>query len=134
MGKCFDGRKENERGLFATFNVTIELTENGLSHVDDCVECVFQYIAMLKTKGPQRWIYDEVTKVSAINVKYKSKSRTFSYVTGLAKSLHYYPNSEVLLELKSSSKIRSKTHHGDVESFESEEYVHHFRFQKRDQC
>ena len=90
------GKSTNE-DCFATFNVTIELTENGLSHVDDCVECVFQYIAMLKTKGPQRWIYDEVTKVSAINVKYKSKSRTFSYVTGLAKSLHYYPNSEVLL-------------------------------------
>ena len=90
------GQSTNE-DCFATFEVTIELTESGLSHIDECVESVFQYIAMLKKVGPQRWIYDEVAKISAINVKYKSKSRTFSYVKGLAKSLHYYPNSEVLL-------------------------------------
>jgi len=55
------GLSTNE-DCFATFDVTIELTDDGLSHVDDCVECVFQYIALLKKSGPQRWVYDEMVR------------------------------------------------------------------------
>ena len=85
-----------------------------LSHVDDCVECVFQYIAMLKT-GPQRWIYDEVTKVNnqssetSQSIQLRDRTREIS---SLLSEFGGTFGGNLL-------KIRSKTHNGDVESFES---------------
>ena len=29
-------------------------------HVDEIITIVYQYLHMLKEKGPQRWIYEEV--------------------------------------------------------------------------
>eukprot|EP00939_MAST-03C_sp_MAST-3C-sp1_P002054 g2054.t1 len=82
---------------FATYDVTIELTEEGLSHVHEATLVVFQYIAMLREDGLQQWVQDENAEISAINVKFMPRARPFGYVTRLAKSMHLYPASRCLL-------------------------------------
>ena len=41
---------------FACFSVSIELTDEGVGHVDEIVGCVFAYVGMLLREGPKDWI------------------------------------------------------------------------------
>jgi len=82
---------------FSTYDITVEMTKSGLSHVNDIALVIFQYIAMLKTDGIQKWIQDESDKISAMNVKFLSKSRPFGYVKRLAEAMHLYPAHRCLL-------------------------------------
>jgi hypothetical protein len=41
---------------FACFSVSIELTDEGVGHVDEIVGCVFAYVGMLLREGPEDWI------------------------------------------------------------------------------
>ena len=47
------GQKSGSKG-FGFFVVNVDLTEEGIDHVDDIVLLVFQYLAMLKSQGPQK--------------------------------------------------------------------------------
>jgi insulysin len=45
---------------FAAFAVTVELSDLGTQHVDEIVACIFAYLQMLKTQGPQQWVLREL--------------------------------------------------------------------------
>jgi secreted Zn-dependent insulinase-like peptidase len=47
----------------AVFRVSIELTEAGVTAVDDVITCLFSYIGVLIRSGPQAWILTEVKNV-----------------------------------------------------------------------
>lgn len=52
------GERTAARGDCNFFNVVVDLTEEGIKHVDDIITLLFQYINMLKDAGPLEWIYD----------------------------------------------------------------------------
>lgn len=56
------GKRLSARG-FQFFVVYVELTEEGLQHIDDIVLLTFQYINMLKTQGPAEWFYHVITHI-----------------------------------------------------------------------
>jgi insulysin len=45
---------------YAFFSVSVELTEEGQKHAQEVAAFVFQYIAVLREKGVQDWIFKEV--------------------------------------------------------------------------
>ncbi|KAG7269730.1 hypothetical protein CRUP_037614 [Coryphaenoides rupestris] len=79
------GQKEGARG-FMFFIINVDLTEEGLLHVDDIIFHMFQYIQKLRTEGPQEWVFQEC----------KDKERPCGYTSKVAGLLHYYPLEEVL--------------------------------------
>uniref|UniRef100_A0A671RBQ6 Insulin-degrading enzyme n=1 Tax=Sinocyclocheilus anshuiensis TaxID=1608454 RepID=A0A671RBQ6_9TELE len=52
------GQKEGARG-FMFFIINVDLTEEGLLHVEDIIFHMFQYIQKLRTEGPQEWVFQE---------------------------------------------------------------------------
>lgn len=56
------GKRSGARG-FDFFSVVVDLTEEGIKHVDDIVTLTFQYINMLKKKGPIEWIYNVIDEM-----------------------------------------------------------------------
>ncbi|XP_023182878.1 insulin-degrading enzyme [Xiphophorus maculatus] len=52
------GQKEGAKG-FMFFIINVDLTEEGLLHVEDIIFHMFQYIQKLRTEGPQEWVFDE---------------------------------------------------------------------------
>ena len=40
------------------FKITMDLTVDGMNHIDDIVVALFQYLAMLKQQDWQKWIFD----------------------------------------------------------------------------
>jgi len=89
------GQKSGSKG-FGFFVVNVDLTEEGMKHVDDIVTLVFQYLAMLKKTGPQQWVWDECKDLNAMQFRFKDKERPQSYVCGLAGHMQDYPAEEVL--------------------------------------
>lgn len=52
------------------FNVTISLTSAGLSQWIFVAGLVFEFIGILKRTGPQKWIYDELKEVAAMQYRF----------------------------------------------------------------
>ncbi|XP_030604512.1 insulin-degrading enzyme [Archocentrus centrarchus] len=67
------GHKEGARG-FMFFNIKVDLTEEGLLHVEDIIFHMFQYIQLLRTEGPQEWVFKEYKDVVTKKVIVVSKS------------------------------------------------------------
>merc|ERR1712013_956940 len=89
------GQKSGSKG-FGFFVVNVDLTEEGINHVDDIVQLVFQYLTMLRSKGPQQWVFEECQDLNAMQFRFKDKERPQSYTCGLSGHLHDFPVPEVL--------------------------------------
>ncbi|XP_067330472.1 insulin-degrading enzyme isoform X2 [Channa argus] len=89
------GQKEGARG-FMFFIINVDLTEEGLLHVEDIIFHMFQYIQKLRTEGPQEWVFEECKNLNKVAFRFKDKERPRGYTSKVAGLLHYYPIEEVL--------------------------------------
>uniref|UniRef100_H2ZE61 Peptidase M16 middle/third domain-containing protein n=1 Tax=Ciona savignyi TaxID=51511 RepID=H2ZE61_CIOSA len=89
------GEKGGARG-FDFFIIQVDLTKQGLAHVDDIVVRMFQYIKMLKQSRTPEWIFNEIKDLNNMNFKFKDKERPTSCVQNCSESMHYYPMEDVL--------------------------------------
>uniref|UniRef100_A0A671U714 Insulin-degrading enzyme n=1 Tax=Sparus aurata TaxID=8175 RepID=A0A671U714_SPAAU len=89
------GQKEGAKG-FMFFIINVDLTEEGLLHVEDIIFHMFQYIQTLRTEGPQEWVFDECKDLNKVAFRFKDKERPRGYTSKVAGLLHYYPLEEVL--------------------------------------
>uniref|UniRef100_A0A3Q0QWJ7 Insulin-degrading enzyme n=1 Tax=Amphilophus citrinellus TaxID=61819 RepID=A0A3Q0QWJ7_AMPCI len=89
------GQKEGARG-FMFFIINVDLTEEGLLHVEDIIFHMFQYIQKLRTEGPQEWVFEECKDLNKVAFRFKDKERPRGYTSKIAGLLHYYPLEEVL--------------------------------------
>ena len=81
---------------FSCLNLSVELTDQGLSAIDEIVAIIFHYIGMLIREGPLEWIADEVKQLSELNFRYLNKIEPDRYVTRLASNMHIYPPQHVI--------------------------------------
>ncbi|KAK0157498.1 hypothetical protein PV328_011239 [Microctonus aethiopoides] len=91
------GSQKHARGNCNFFNITVNLTEDGIHHVDEIVTLTFQYINMLRSEGPIEWIFEECKQLSKMKFYFTIKSPPESYVSSTAYALHEYPMEEVLI-------------------------------------
>ncbi|XP_063818112.1 insulin-degrading enzyme isoform X1 [Pseudophryne corroboree] len=89
------GQKEGAKG-FMFFIINVDLTEDGLLHVDDIIFHMFQYIQKLRSEGPQEWVFQECKDLNAVSFRFKDKEHPRGYTSKIAGLLHYYPLEEVL--------------------------------------
>ncbi|XP_022094344.1 insulin-degrading enzyme-like [Acanthaster planci] len=90
------GAKEGAKG-FMFFIINVDLSEEGIDHVDDIIGHMFQYLNLLRQAGPQEWVHEECRDLDAMKFQFKDKERPAGYVTRLASMLHQdYPVEEVL--------------------------------------
>ncbi|XP_043685976.1 insulin-degrading enzyme isoform X1 [Vespula pensylvanica] len=89
------GRPASPRG-FSFLHVFVDLTEEGINHIDDIIMLTFAYINMLKKEGPVEWIYKEYRDIAAMNFRFKEKISPQAYVSSVVQALQEYPMEEVL--------------------------------------
>ncbi|XP_021361137.1 insulin-degrading enzyme-like isoform X2 [Mizuhopecten yessoensis] len=90
------GGQSNGAKGFMFFKVDVDLTEEGIEHVDDIVTLTYQYINLLRKAGAQEWIFKECQDLSAMTFRFKDKEKPRNYASGLSGSLHDYPMTEAL--------------------------------------
>ncbi|VDP55275.1 unnamed protein product [Schistosoma margrebowiei] len=80
--------------------LSIDLTLKGLDKTDEIMTNVYQYINMLRSDEPQKWIFDEEQALCQLNFRFKDKEPPYEYVTGLAGNLLAWRNSSSNPELR----------------------------------
>ncbi len=83
-------------GNYATLDVAIDLTPEGLRFVSHITGLVFQYLERIRREGFQPWIYDEIARMNALRFQYREPPRAVVEVRALARNLHHYPPALVL--------------------------------------
>jgi len=76
---------------FTEFNVQITLTKEGLAHPEKVYGLVFKYMHMLREKGTQEWIFNEIQKVNQLKFANKDKEKGMNYVLSLASRMQKFP-------------------------------------------
>lgn len=83
-------------GSFSLLNVSFDLTEKGLEHLEEIGTHLFAFIAMLQKTPPQKWIFDEMSKLAEIKFKFAEDQHPFSLCQDMSLSLQALPPGEVL--------------------------------------
>jgi len=83
-------------GSFSFFNIYIDMSETGLENVDTIVEVVYQYIAMLKSKPLERWVFDECKSLLDIEFRFQEKSSGSNVCTLRASQLRIFPSEQLM--------------------------------------
>jgi len=85
-----------ELNLFTKFSINVQLTKKGLANHQEVCRIVFEYLKMLREKGPDRRIFDEIHKICKVNFEHKDKESPMNYVMSLSDRMHYYPLEDIL--------------------------------------
>lgn len=73
-----------------TFEVSVDLTEEGFAHRYDVVDIIFGYIDLLKSTAIPSYIFDEVQLLNEVAFNFTEKSDPASYVSSLAADMQVY--------------------------------------------
>ncbi|XP_058128643.1 insulin-degrading enzyme [Anopheles coustani] len=93
--KLISGYSNLGRG-FGCFEIMVDLTEDGFSHIDDTAKIIFQYLNMLRVQGPQKWIFEEYRNLCDMLFRFKDKESSLSVVTNAVTAMHVFPLEDVL--------------------------------------
>jgi insulysin len=80
----------------AAFNLSMELTQEGLQHVNDIPSYVFRYVELIRQQGIAKWMFDEQQQMADISFRFQEEASAIRYVSALAGNLQVYPAELVL--------------------------------------
>jgi len=80
---------------FAFFTVTCVLTQEGLLHMNEITELLFQYIYLLKDSDFSMY-FDELQSINTLTFENKEQEPPLAYVEHLTGLMHYYPPEYIL--------------------------------------
>ena len=73
------------------FDVSVDLTEEGLKHRYEIVSAIFAYIDMLKTIDIPEYVIPEVVQVAKINFQFSENKDPMTYTSSIAAEMQHYP-------------------------------------------
>lgn len=81
---------------FGNFQVGIELSTEGLEHVDEIIQLMFNYIGMMQSSGPKQWVHEELAELRAVTFRFKDKEQPMAMASCVAARLQRIPFKHVL--------------------------------------
>jgi len=81
---------------FKDFNISIALTELGEEHLNEVIDIVMAYIALLNNAEIAEYYYQEKQKISNLAFIYHEKMRPLDSVSQLVINMQYYPEEDYI--------------------------------------
>ncbi|KXS09469.1 LuxS/MPP-like metallohydrolase [Gonapodya prolifera JEL478] len=78
------------------FKIHIDMTEEGLGHVEEIVEIVFSFIQMLQSAGVQEWAFRECELMLRCEFKFQEKWDAADYASAVSGWMQKYTKREIL--------------------------------------
>jgi len=78
------------------FQVSIQLTEEGVQHADEIVGLVFAAVDQLRQRGIEKWRFEEQGRLGELAFRFREKGSPTGAVIGAANALQEYPVADVL--------------------------------------
>ncbi|XP_027049416.1 nardilysin-like [Pocillopora damicornis] len=94
---CGNGESGQEYNTsFALFPCLISLTDEGMEHIYEILTIVFQYVEMLRKKGPQERIYKELQTIENNEFRFREQCEPYDYVEDLVENMQLFPEEDYL--------------------------------------
>ncbi|KAJ5104328.1 hypothetical protein NUU61_001675 [Penicillium alfredii] len=71
----------------AFFTVSVRLTPEGLKVYQEVAKVIFEYIAMIKEREPEQWIFDEMKNLAEVDFRFKQKTPASRFTSRLSSVL-----------------------------------------------
>jgi secreted Zn-dependent insulinase-like peptidase len=75
---------------FKDFNLSISLTEEGESHIDDILDTIFSYINLMKDQPLADFYYEEKQAIAELSFNYHEKLKPLDSVSQLVINMQHY--------------------------------------------
>jgi insulysin len=86
-------------GAFSNLNIDITLTKKGLAEYERVIEAVFQYAQIVKQRGVQDYVFDEIKRIGEIEFDFLDKSSPVNYCVRLASKMQIFSEPENVADL-----------------------------------
>jgi insulysin len=87
---------ENVAESFGSCTLSVHLTEAGKTKEVQVARAVFQWLNLVRTKGPQKWIFDEIKKITDLKFRHAEKPTSYWDMAGLVDNIRRYPLEKAL--------------------------------------
>ncbi|MFH4976237.1 hypothetical protein AB6A40_002946 [Gnathostoma spinigerum] len=81
---------------FGVFNISVDLSEEGLKHIPDIIELAFCSIGVINSAQPLKWVHEELRQLADMKFRFKDKEVPINYVTHLSSDLQRIPFENIL--------------------------------------
>lgn len=93
-------------------NINIQLTKEGVLHVDTVLARCFQTLSLLRKNGIPSYLFDEMQTMTLLNYSYQSKTQTFEFVSSTASALIdeplvTYPQKTLIASRYTPARVRA---------------------------
>lgn len=68
----------------AFFTISVRLTPEGLKLYQEVAKVIFEYIAMIKEREPEQWIFDEMKNLAEVDFRFKQKTPASRFTSRLS--------------------------------------------------
>lgn len=82
---------------FKDFNVSFQLTEDGLAHRDDILEALFAFIRLIENSLDEKWRYQEKAHLGALAYQYEDNPKLQSLVCDYSQHMFSFSSEEIKL-------------------------------------
>ena len=66
------------------FTISVRLTQEGLKQHREVTKVIFEYLAMIKEREPEQWIFDEMKNLTEVDFRFKQKSPASRFTSRLS--------------------------------------------------
>ncbi|OQR74836.1 nardilysin-like [Tropilaelaps mercedesae] len=91
-----EGDGFNENTMCALFTITITLSEEGARNIAEVTKYVHQYMHMLRKKGPQQWLWNELKQIADFDFRFQEEEEARDYVCNMCQAMQEYPEEHYL--------------------------------------
>lgn len=81
----------------AFFTISVRLTPEGLKQYQEVAKAIFEYIAMIKEREPEQWIFDEMKNLSEVDFRFMQKIPASRFTSNLSSVMQKPLNREWLI-------------------------------------
>ncbi|OJJ79250.1 a-pheromone processing metallopeptidase Ste23 [Aspergillus glaucus CBS 516.65] len=68
----------------AFFTISVKLTKEGLKQHREVAKVIFEYLAMVKEREPEQWIFDEMKDLTEVDFRFRQKSPASRFTSRLS--------------------------------------------------
>ncbi|XP_059475438.1 nardilysin-like isoform X2 [Neocloeon triangulifer] len=91
-----DESGSDHNSYFLHFGLTVSLTEEGYSHIDEVLQAIFSYLELMRKEGPQERIYNELKTIQETKFRFSPEPSPGDNVEELSENMQKYPSKHYL--------------------------------------
>ncbi|KAA8494009.1 Insulin-degrading enzyme [Porphyridium purpureum] len=76
---------------FGTFEISIELTREGVQHVHEIIEDTFGYLELIRSQKIEEWVFAECHDIAAMAFRFQEREEPMSLATRIASEMKHFP-------------------------------------------